>query len=108
MATMDPAELEAVMEKTGKFLSDLQEQGALLAAGGLHPPSTAKTVDGTGDEPVVNDGPYVEAAEYLGGFWLIEAENEDAAIKWATQGAQALGARIEVRALQDVPEEAAG
>ncbi|MFD0852877.1 YciI family protein, partial [Actinomadura adrarensis] len=100
MATMDPAELEETMAKAGKFLSDLQEQGALLAAGGLQPPSTAKTVDGTGDSPVVNDGPFVEAAEYLGGFWVIEAEHEQAALEWAKQGALALGARIEVRALQ--------
>ncbi|TDC97721.1 YciI family protein [Actinomadura sp. 7K507] len=105
MATMDPAELEETMAKAGKFLSDLQERGALMAAGGLQPPSTAKTVDGTGDAPVVNDGPFVEAAEYLGGFWVIEAEHEEAALEWAKQGAEALGARIEVRALQEVPEQ---
>ena len=53
MATMEPAELEAALAAVGQFNAELEESGALRFAGGLHPPSTAKTVDGTGDEPVV-------------------------------------------------------
>jgi hypothetical protein len=69
------------------------------------PPSTAKTVDATNDEPVVVDGPFVEAPEYVGGFWVIEAADQDAAVQWATQASKALGGRIEVRAFQD-PQDA--
>lgn len=101
MATMDPADLEAAMAAVEKFNADLHESGAFRFAGGLHPPSSAKTVDGAGDEPVVVDGPFVEAPEYVGGFWVIDAEDEDAALRWAAQAAQALGGRIEVRAFQD-------
>jgi hypothetical protein len=105
MESMDPAELEAALAAVDEFNADLEKSGAFRFAGGLHPPSSAKTVDATGDEPVVVDGPFVEAAEYVGGFWVIEAEDQDAAVKWATQASKALGGRIEVRAFQD-PEDA--
>jgi hypothetical protein len=103
MATMDPAELEAVMAVTGAFLEELRESGALVFAGGLHPPSTAVTVDHTGDDLAVVDGPYTQAPEYLGGLWVIEAADQDAAVAWAAKAARALKARIEVRAFQAVP-----
>ena len=47
------------------------------------------------------DGPFVEAPECIGGFWVIEAANQDAAVRWAAQASKALGGRIEVRAFQD-------
>jgi hypothetical protein len=73
-------------------------------AGGPHPRSSAKTVDATNGEPVVIDGPFVEAPEYVGGFWVIEAADQDAAVRWATQASKALGGRIEVRAFQEPPD----
>ena len=104
MASMDPAELEAALAVTNKFNTDLQEAGAFLFAGGLHPPSSAKTVEATDGEPIVVDGPFVEAPEYVGGFWIIEAADQDAAVRWAIQASKALGGRIEVRALQEAPD----
>ena len=104
MATMDPAELEATMAVAQKFIADLEASGALLIAAGLHPPSSAKTVDAIDGEPKVVDGPFVEAPEYVGGFWVIEVDDEDTAIEWATRASKALGGRIEVRALQEVPD----
>ena len=101
MESMDPGDLEAALAAVEEFNSDLNKSGAFRFAGGLHPPSSAKTVDATSGEPVVVDGPFVEAAEYVGGFWVIEAEDEDAAVRWATQASKALGGRIEVRAFQD-------
>ena len=73
MASMDPAELETALAAVEQFNTDLQESGAFRFAGGLHPPSSAKTVDATSGEPAVVDGPFVEAPEYVGGFWVIEA-----------------------------------
>ena len=104
MDSMDPAALEATLAAVEKFNTDLEESGAFRFAGGLHPPSSAKTVDATGEEPAVVDGPFVEAPEYVGGFWVIEAADEDAAVQWATRASRALGGRIEVRAFQDPPE----
>lgn len=105
MQEFDPAELEAVLAAVGEFNAALQESGALLFAGGLNPPSTAKTVDVSSGETRVLDEPFVEAPSYVGGFWVIEAADEATAIDWATRASKALGGRIEVRALQEAPPQ---
>jgi hypothetical protein len=104
MATMDAAELQEVFAAVDAFNNALQEAGAWVFAGGLNPPSTATTVDNTGDTPVLTGGPFAEAKEYLGGFWIIEAENDDAAIEWTKRASRALQSRVEVRALQERPD----
>jgi hypothetical protein len=104
MASMDPAELEAAMAAAGSFMEELVASGALVFAGGLHPPSTAVTVDHTGDDVALADGPYTQAPEYLGGFWVIEAADREAAVAWAAKASKGLGARIEVRAFQEAPK----
>ena len=88
MASMDPADLEAALAAVEEFNNDLHKSGAFRFAGGLHPPSSAKTVDATSGEPVVVDGPFVEAPEYVGGFWVIEVADQDAACRWATQASR--------------------
>ena len=65
MENMDPAELEAVMAEVGAFNTALQESGAFRFAGGLHPPSTATTVDATGAGPEFTPGPFVQANRSL-------------------------------------------
>src|SRR4029453_3163522 len=100
MATMDPAELAEAMAAAGAFIEELTASGVLVFAGGLHPPSTATTVDNTGDALQAEPGPYTEAPEYLGGLWVIEAADEDAAVAWAAKATKALSTRIEVRAFQ--------
>lgn len=92
------------MAAVDKFNTDLIEAGAFVTAGGLQPPSTAVTVDATGVEPERSPGPFVEAAAYVGGFWIIEAPDQEKALTWAEQVSAALGSRIEVRALQEAPE----
>nr|WP_281372160.1 YciI family protein [Modestobacter versicolor] len=104
MATMDPAELEAALAAAGAFMAELEASGALVFAGGLHPPSTAVTVDHRGDDLALADGPFTHAPEYLGGFWVVEAPDQDAAVAWAAKASHALDARIEVRAFQEVPD----
>lgn len=104
MRELDPAELAAVIAAVDEFNTALKESGAWLFAGGLNPPSTAKTVDVTSGELRVLDEPFVEADAYVGGFWVIEAPDEAAAIEWAARIAAALQSRIEVRALQEAPE----
>ena len=105
MATMDPAELEATMAVAGAFIAELTASGALVFAGGLHPPSSATTVDNTGDDLKLEPGPFTHAPEYLGGLWVIEVEDTDAAVAWAAKAPKALGGRIEVRAFQEVPTQ---
>ena len=105
METMDPAELEAAMAATGAIIEELTSTGAFVFAGGLMPPSSAITVDNTGESLNTVDGPFVEAPEYLGGFWVIDVADEDAALGWAARASKALGGRIEVRAFQVAPGE---
>ena len=104
MQAMDPAELEAMMAAVGRLNSDLHEAGAFVHAGGLQPPSTAITVDATGGEAKHIPGPFVEASQYVGGFWIIDVPDEASALTWAEQCSAAARSRIEVRALQGGPE----
>ena len=78
MAEMDPAELEAIMVSAGKLSADLESAGAFVHAGGLMPPSTAVTVDATGEQPIRTSEPFVEATEYVGGFWIVNAADGEA------------------------------
>ena len=106
MQEFDPADFAAVIAAVDAFNAELKESGAFVFAGGLNPPSTAKTVDASSGEPRVLDEPFVEAQSYVGGFWVIEAADDAAAVEWTTKAALALQGRIEVRALQEAPPEA--
>ncbi len=96
----DPAEREAAYAATGAFNEELRKSGNWVFAGGLHSPSTATVVDGTGDEPVTTDGPFSEAKEQIGGFWVVEATDLDEALALAARGSQACRGRVEVRPFQ--------
>ena len=97
----DEAEAEAAYARTAEFNKKLQEAGAWVFAGGLEPRETATTVDNTGAEPIVTDGPFAETKEWLGGFWVIDAPDLDAALQWAKEGSAACGGAVEVRPFQD-------
>ena len=86
------------------FNAKLQQQGVWVFAGGLHPPDTATVVDATRGDVLVTDGPFAEAKEQVGGFWVINAPDLDAALKWATEASAACGAPVEVRPFEDEPE----
>jgi hypothetical protein len=70
-------------------------------AGGLHPATTATVVQSRDGEVVTTDGPFAEAKEQLGGFWVIEAPDLDAALAWAAKATVACRAPVEVRPFQD-------
>ena len=96
----DPAGFEQLIADVNAFNADLEASGAFRFAGGLYPPSTAKTVDPTSGNIDVRDEPFVVADSYVGGFWVIEVDDEATAIEWATRAATVLTSRVEVRALQ--------
>ncbi len=72
-----------------------------MFAGGLMPRDTATTVDNTGDAPVITDGPFAESKEWLGGFWIFELPDLDAALAWAAEGSKACAGPVEVRPFAD-------
>jgi len=73
--------------------------------GGLHPVDTATIVDASkGGDVVTTDGPFIEAKEHLGGFWVLKADDLDAALKLAAEASVACHGAVEVRPFQDDTE----
>ena len=83
---------------------EIKQADAWVFAGGLHPATTATVVRADGGEVLLTDGPFVETKEHLGGFWVIEAADLDAALAWARKATVACAAPVEVRPFQDEPE----
>lgn len=98
-----PEELDRMYKAVDDFNQKVKSEGAWVFAGGLEPIEAATTVDGTKAEPTVTDGPFAESKEYLGGFWVIEAPDLDAALTWAKEGSAACEAKVEVRPFQPMP-----
>lgn len=99
-AYRDEEEMKAAYARTGAFNQKLLDEGVWVFAGGLTPPETTTTVDGRGDQVVYTDGPFVETKEYLGGFWIIDVPDLDAALALAAEGSRACGQRVQVRPFQ--------
>jgi hypothetical protein len=92
------------MAKMGKLVEEGMKAGWLIATEGVHGGSNGFRVQSTGGKIEVTDGPFAEAKEQLGGFWIITAPDLDAALKWAAEGSAACGGPVEVRPFQEVPE----
>ncbi|MFC5175225.1 YciI family protein [Nocardioides taihuensis] len=90
-------EMEQAFADTGAFNEKLHAEGYWVFAGGLLPASSATVVDGTGDTPLITDGPYLETKEVIGGFWVIDAPDLDVAIRLAAEGSKACRGKVEVR-----------
>lgn len=97
-------ELAQMYADVDAFNTKVQNQGAWVFGGGLHPADTATVVRPSGRETLTTDGPFAEAKEQIGGFWIIEAENLDAALSLASEAAIACRGPVEVRPFQDEPE----
>ena len=100
----DPKAVEAMM----KYNQALQRAGVLLALDGLHPPSMGARVSFEGGKPKVVDGPFAEAKEVLGGYWMIRVGSKEEAIEWAKRCPASPNEVIEIRQVQemeDFPED---
>ena len=95
-----PDDVQEMYAAVDSFNKEVQAAGSWVFAGGLNPASTATVVDGTGaGDPVVTDGPYLESKEHLGGFWIVDVPDLDAAIDWAARCPGAKGSRMEIRTI---------
>lgn len=98
---------EEQMRKTYEQVMDLQAEmqsaGAWVFGGRLHEPGTATVVRTSGGAMLTTDGPFAESREHLGGFYIIAADDLDAALAWASKTSAIIGAPIEVRPFQDEP-----
>lgn len=107
----DPKAVSAMME----YNKTLQKAGVLLALDGLHPPSAGARVSFAAGKPKVTDGPFAEAKEVIGGYWIIQVKSKAEAIEWASRCPGSDNEVIEVRQVfemaefpADVQEAAAG
>ncbi len=75
-----------------------------MFAGGLCPPNPATVVRDRGGDLLITDGPFVDGKEHIGGVWVIQAPDLDAALAWAAKATRACGEAVEVRPFQEVPE----
>ena len=96
--TMPDAKAVAAMMK---YNESLQKAGVLLALDGLHPPSMGARVSFSGGKPHVTDGPFTEAKEVLGGYWMIQVRSKEEAIEWASRCPASDNEVIEVRQVQE-------
>jgi len=93
------AQLKAMYAEYGTYTQELMKAGAMRAGSALKPASTATTVRLRGGKVLSTDGPFAETKEQLGGYYLIDVENLDQAVKWAGKCPGAKTGSVEVRPL---------
>jgi len=87
-----------------KYNESLQKAGVLLALDGLHPPSMGARVSFPGGKPKVTDGPFAEAKEVVGGYWMIQVNSKEEAIEWAKRCPGSPNEVIEIRQVQEMSD----
>jgi hypothetical protein len=97
------ADIQRMYAQVDSFNEELRTSGAWVFAGGLEPASTATVVTSNGSGTTMTDGPYIEAKEHLGGFWVVEAADLDVALQMAGRASAACEAPVEVRPFQAMP-----
>jgi hypothetical protein len=98
-----PDDVKAV-EAMMKYNESLHKAGVLLALDGLHPPSMGARVSFAGGKPKVTDGPFAEAKEVVGGYWMIQVKSKDEAIEWASRCPAAENEVIEIRQVHELSD----
>ena len=101
----DPsAEDEAMGRDIDALNEEMEAAGARLFAGGLQSAPRAKSLrKRPGGKLVITDGPYIEAKEHIGGFWILDAANMDEAVAWGRKAVAACRAPVEVREFLAMP-----
>jgi hypothetical protein len=96
------------IETMGKYNQQLQKAGVLLALDGLHPPAMGARVTFKAGKSTVTDGPFPEAKEVVGGYWLIQVKSREEALEWASRIPGSDNEMVEVRQVMemtDFPEQ---
>ena len=90
----------ACSRQVGAFNEEMEAAGVWVFGGGLQPNTTATVLRAADGQVSMTDGPYAESKEQMGGFWVIEAADLDAALDWAAKGAAACEGPVELRPFQ--------
>ena len=94
-------DMQRIVAQVSEFNATLEKASSWVFGTGLRPVSSATVVRATGGDVSVTDGPYAETKEQMGGFWIIEAPDLDAALDWAGKAAAACEGPVEVRPTED-------
>src|SRR5262245_48704417 len=96
-------DLDAIA-KMRKYNESLGKAGILLALDGVHPPSMGARISFQGGKPKVTDGPFAEAKEVFGGFWIIQVRSKEEAIEWAKRCPCSENETIEIRQVMEISD----
>ncbi len=88
---------EKALTEMGKYNEELVKAGVLLAGEGLHPSSKGVRVTFAGGKPTVIDGPFTDAKEVIGGFWMIQVKSKEEAVEWVKRCPASGSEKIEIR-----------
>lgn len=99
-----PDVMEQMYKDVDAFNQEIQAAGKWVFGGGLHPADTATVVKASGGDVITTDGPFPEAKEQIGGFWILNCADLDEALALAARASAACQAPVEVRPFQDEPE----
>jgi hypothetical protein len=102
-APMTDQEMQQSYKQVNALQDEMKDAGAWVFGGRLHGPDTATVVRMSDGVALTTDGPFAEAREHLGGFYIIEAADLDAALSWASKVTALIGAPIEVRPFVTLP-----
>ena len=105
---MPAEEMQHSWQEIQKIEAEMKSSGAWVFSGRLHDPDTATVVRVANGETLTTDGPFVEAREHLGGFYIINANDLDAALALASKVTRVIGSPIEVRPFADFADEPRG
>ncbi|GAA4730591.1 YciI family protein [Actinomycetospora chibensis] len=94
----------AMFEEMGRFNTAMVDAGVLLAGEGLAPSAQGAAVTFDGEEPTVSDGPFTEAKELVGGFWILKVDSLEEALSWAKRAPFRGGERLEVRRVTEAED----
>ena len=96
-AYAEPEAFEAILKAHNAYAGELAQAGVIRGGAGLKAPETATTIRRTAGAHTLHDGPFAETREQLGGFYIIEAPDLDAALAWARKLPMAGDGSVEVR-----------
>ena len=100
---MSDEQMQGFMRRVGELEAEMKSNDVLAYSGRLAEPDAATVVRVEGGETLITDGPFVEAKEHLGGFYIINSADLDEALSWASKTSDCVGRPIEVRPFFEMP-----
>ena len=105
LQSFQEVDFDEIMEAMGRFNDEMIQAGVLLAAEGLDDAAEGVVVDFSSDPPVVSDGPYGEAKELFGGYWILDVASKEEAVEWAKRAPLGgPGMKAEIRRITSIDE----